>query len=281
MDLNVCGSGQLGVEMKKYLSFFRLRFIMGLQYRTAAAAGIVTQVFWGAMEILASRAFYEADAAAFPMPFEAVVTYVWLQQAFLAMFAAWGMEGEIFDVIRNGNIAYELCRPVGIYQMWFARSAANRVSRALLRCVPILTVASLLPAPYGLGLPASPAHGVLFLLTLLLGLLVMVAFTMLVYITTFYTLSPEGVRIFCVSAVEFFAGAVIPLPFFPEKVQYVLELLPFAAMQNVPLRVYSGSMTGQEMLRAVCLQVFWLAVLTGVGWNLCRRAERRVTVQGG
>ena len=39
MDLNVCGSGQLGVEMKKYLSFFRLRFIMGLQYRTAAAAG--------------------------------------------------------------------------------------------------------------------------------------------------------------------------------------------------------------------------------------------------
>ena len=209
MDLNVCVSGQLGVEMKKYLSFFRLRFIMGLQYRTAAAAGIVTQFFWGAMEILAFRAFYEADAAAFPMPFEAVVTYVWLQQAFLAMFAAWGMEGEIFDAIRNGNIALETR---------FARSAANRVSRALLRCVPILAVASLLPAPYGLGLPASPAHGVLFLLTLLLGLLVMVAFTMLVYITTFYTLSPEGVRIFCVSAVEFFAGAVIPLPFFPEKV---------------------------------------------------------------
>lgn len=157
MDLNVCGSGQLGVEMKKYLSFFRLRFIMGLQYRTAAAAGIVTQFFWGAMEILAFRAFYEADAAAFPMPFEAVVTYVWLQQAFLAMFAAWGMEGEIFDVIRNGNIAYELCRPVGIYQMWFARSAANRVSRALLRCVPILTVASLLPAPYAWGCrPARP-----------------------------------------------------------------------------------------------------------------------------
>lgn len=53
--------------MKKYISFFRLRFSMGLQYRTAAAAGIVTQFFWGAMEILVYRAFYEADAAAFPM----------------------------------------------------------------------------------------------------------------------------------------------------------------------------------------------------------------------
>lgn len=29
--------------MKKYLSFFRMRFLMGLQYRAAAAAGVVTQ----------------------------------------------------------------------------------------------------------------------------------------------------------------------------------------------------------------------------------------------
>lgn len=269
------------VYMKKYISFFRLRFSMGLQYRTAAAAGVVTQFFWGAMEILVFRAFYEADAAAFPMSFEAVVTYIWLQQAFLAVFGAWIMEGEIFDAIRNGNIAYELCRPISIYQMWFSRSVANRTSKALLRCVPILAVAALLPAPYGLRLPVSWFHGGLFLLTLLLGLLVMVAFTMLVYITTFYTISPEGVRIFCVSAVEFFAGAVIPLPFFPEKIQYILELLPFAAMQNVPLRIYSGSMSGEEMLRAVCLQIFWLAVMVAAGWSLCRRAERRVTVQGG
>ena len=254
---------------------------MGLQYRAAAAAGIVTQFFWGAMEILVYRAFYEADAAAFPMSFEAVVTYIWLQQAFLAVFGAWIIEGEIFEAIRNGNIAYELCRPVGIYQMWFSRSVANRVSKALLRCVPILGVAALLPAPYGLRLPASPLHGALFLLTLLLGLLVIVAFTMLVYITTFYTLSPDGVRIFFVSAVEFFAGAVIPLPFFPDKLRFILELLPFAAMQNVPLRIYSGSMTGEEMLRAVCLQAFWLAALVGAGFGLCRRAERKVLVQGG
>ena len=166
--------------MRKYISFFRLRFSMGLQYRTAAVAGVVTQFFWGTMEILVYRAFYEADAAAFPMSFEAVVTYIWLQQAFLAVFGAWIMEGEIFDAIRNGNIAYELCRPVSIYQMWFSRSVANRTSKALLRCVPILTVAALLPAPYGLRLPASWTCGGLFLLTMLLGLLVIVAFTMLV-----------------------------------------------------------------------------------------------------
>ena len=83
--------------MGKYLAFFRLRFSMGLQYRAAAVAGIVTQFFWGAMELLAFRAFYDADPAAFPMAFQATASYVWMQQAFLALFGAWFFENEIFQ----------------------------------------------------------------------------------------------------------------------------------------------------------------------------------------
>ncbi len=60
--------------MKKYLSFFRLRFAMGLQYRTAALAGIITQFAWGFMEIMIFHAFYRADAASFPMHFSATAS---------------------------------------------------------------------------------------------------------------------------------------------------------------------------------------------------------------
>ena len=117
--------------------------------------------------------------------------------------------------------------------------------------------------------------------TLILGLLVTVAFSMFVYVSTFFTLSPQGVRIVFTSMADFFAGAIIPLPFFPPKWQRVLELLPFASMQNVPLRIYSGSMTGAETERAVALQIIWLAVLVLLGSGLCRAAEKKVTIQGG
>lgn len=267
--------------MKKYLSFFRLRFSMGLQYRVAALAGIVTQFFWGFMEIMIFSAFYRADAAAFPMSLSATASYIWMQQAFLAFFAAWMMEGEIFDSIVNGNIAYELCRPIDIYNMWFARSIANRMSRAVLRCFPILLVAAFLPAPYGLSAPASGLHFFLSLATLLLGLAVTVSFCVFIYVLTFFTISPQGLRMLFLSSVEFFAGAVIPLPFFPEKVQKIMELLPFAAMQNVPLRIYSGSMSGAEMKKAILLQIFWLIVVTAAGKLLCRVALKKVVVQGG
>lgn len=267
--------------VKKYTSFFRLRFSMGLQYRAAALAGVVTQFAWGFMEIMVFRAFYEADASAFPMTFSATVSYVWLQQAFLAFFMAWMMENEIFDAIVNGDVAYELCRPVDIYWMWFSRSAANRLSRAVLRCFPILIVAGFLPAAYRMEAPAGAAEFFLFLLTLVVGLLVTVAFCMLIYVLAFYTVSAQGLRILFVSCVEFLSGAVIPLPFFPDRMRMVMELLPFASMQNVPLRVYSGDLMGAALWRAVGLQLFWLTALTLAGKLLCRRAVKRVAVQGG
>lgn len=267
--------------MKKYISFFRLRFSMGIQYRAAAAAGIVTQYAWGFLEIMVFFAFYEADASAFPMTLSQTVTYVWLQQSFFCLFVAWMMENEIFDTIMNGNIAYELCHPVKIYYMWLSRSLANRVSRTVLRSFPILLVAVLLPSPWGISAPASLFHFVVFTAALLLGLGVTVAFCTLVYILAFFTVSAQGLRIFFTSVVEFLAGGIIPLPFLPDGLRLVLELLPFASMQNVPLRVYSGNMSGTEMRNAIALQIFWLAMLVLLGQLLCKLAEKRITVQGG
>ena len=267
--------------MKKYIAFFRLRFSMGLQYRTAAFAGILTQFVWAGMEILMFRAFYRTDASSFPMTFQATCAYVWMQQAFLTLFMAWMMENEIFDSIVNGNISYELCRPINIYNMWFSRSLANRLSKAVLRCMPILLVAVLLPAPYGLMLPANPQAFLLFLLTLFTGVSVTVAFCMLVYMLSFFTISPAGIRMVAVSMVEFLSGATIPLPFFPTKIRAFLELLPFASMQNVPLRIYSGDLSGNATGRALFLQFFWLFALIGVGRLLDFVAMKKITIQGG
>jgi len=271
-----------GIEqMQKYVSFFRLRFLYGLQYRAAALAGIVTQFAWGALEILMFTAFYEADPSAFPMKFQELSSYIWMQQAFLALYMTWLLENEIFQAIQKGDIAYELCRPVNLYTMWFVRSTANRLSKAILRCFPILFIGILLPKPYGFTLPKDIATFFLFLITLLLALLVVVAFCMLIYVSAFYTVSAAGIRLLAVALVEFFSGAVIPLPFFPDSIRWIFELLPFGSMQNVPLRVYSGNLQGASLLRAIVLQVFWCIVLTYSGKVLMNKALKRVVVQGG
>lgn len=267
--------------MKKYVSFFRLRLVMGLQYRTAALAGMVTQFFWGFMEIMVFHAFYRSDPSAYPMTMEATAAYVWLQQAFLAFFGAWMFEGEIFATLSNGNLAYELCRPIRVYDVWFARSVANRLSKALLRCVPILAVAVFLPRGYGLTAPVSAFALFGFLGSMTVGLFVMVALNVLVYGSCLFTISGDGMRILFASLAEFLAGQVIPLPFFPERVQRILELNPFASTGNVPFRIYGGNLAGSEALRAMGIQILWLVALVAAGKLLCARGERRAIIQGG
>lgn len=267
--------------MKKYLSFLRLKFSMGLQYRAAALAGVVTQFAWGGLKILMFAAFYRENPAAFPMKFEALSSYIWLEEATLALFTIWGMEYGIFDCITNGNVVYELCRPINIYNMWFARGIGHRYANVVLRCIPVLVLAILLPKPYGLVLPSHIEVWVLFIISMILASLVTISLCMLIYITCFFTISPMGIRIITANVFEFLRGGVIPIPFFPPAIARAMECLPFAAMQNVPFRIWSGDISGIKLIESMGLQVFWFVILTLMGKLLCARAMRKICVQGG
>ena len=104
--------------MKKYWSFFKMRLMACLQYRAAALAGMSTQLVWGGMEILLYRAFWLENPERFPMGMEALSTYIWLQQAFLALFVIWDWDYDILKSVKEGSVAYELLggrsrRPAG------------------------------------------------------------------------------------------------------------------------------------------------------------------------
>lgn len=267
--------------MRSCGSVFRLRFIAGLQYRAAAASGLVTQFVWGGMELLAFSAFARADAAALPMELSQIAAYLWLQQAFLALFMVTSWDPALSDLIETGAVAYELVRPVDPYPYWFCHLAAGRVARAALRCWPILLFAVLLPEPYGLTLPPSAAHFALFLLSAVLALAVVTAFLLLINLVVFHTLSARGPKLVLGSLADLLSGAIIPLPFFPDGLRQAVEYSPFGAMQNLPLRIYCGNLSTPEALQGVALQLVWLAALSLLGQRWMRSALRRVVIQGG
>ena len=267
--------------MRKYLAFFKVRFFSGLQYRGASVSAVTTQMVWGLMECLAYRALHESNSAAFPMEYDAIVSYIWLKESCLMLFSTWNMDNDIVDQIANGGIAYELCRPVSLYKMWFSRLIGGRLATTVLKCVPVLTIAFLMPEPFKMNLPASPQAFFLFLLTMALGLGVTAAFCLLVYVLTFFTISPYGWRTLLMATLELLTGQIVPIPFMPESVRRAVELLPFAAMSNVPFRVYSGDLAGGEMWAAIGLQIFWMWALILAGKALSRKAVRQVVIQGG
>ena len=264
-----------------YITLFKIRFINGLQYRIAAWAGLATQFAWGFMNILLFHAFYSENPANFPMTFGQFAAYTWLNQAFLMMFAIWILNTDVFNNITSGNIAYELARPIDLYNKWLVDDMAYRLSRVVLRCFPVLIVSFLLPNPFGLTPPQDIFTFGLFILSIISAFVLVNLYCMYFYILGFYTINASGVRLVGCAVAELLSGFIIPLPFFPEPVLKVVNLLPFAAMQNTPYFIYSGYMGKDEALFKIGLQIFWITVFYITGKLMIKHAVKKVIVQGG
>lgn len=267
--------------MRAYISVFKLRLYNGLQYRAAALAGVATQFFWGFIIIMVFEAFYSQTSVNPPISLPQLISYVWLQQSFLAFVMLWFRDNELFQLITTGNIAYELCRPSEIYDFWYAKLLAQRLASAMLRSFPILVVAFLLPYPYRISLPPDLSTLFIFMATLIIGLLILVSISMLIYISVFITMSPVGSLLIFGVAGEFFAGMVIPIPLMPSWLQNIVKLLPFHLTADFPFRVYSGHIPKDEALTGILIQIIWLVMLVILGKFAMKKALRRVVVQGG
>lgn len=264
-----------------YITLFKIRFINGLQYRIAAWAGLATQFAWGFMNILLFYAFYSENPANFPMTFEQFSAYTWLQQALLALLALWSWDNEVFNSIASGNIAYELARPVDLYNTWLVKNMAIKLSKAVLRCIPVLAVAFLLPPPFGLMLPKDIFAFGLFIISLIFSFMLINLFIMYYYICGFYTINTNGIILVGNAVSGFLSGQIIPLPFFPEPLLKFANFLPFASMQTVPYFIYSGFISREEALFKIATQMFWIIIFYITGKMFMKKALKKVIIQGG
>ena len=267
--------------MRFYLSYFKLRFITSLQYRKAALAGIATQFFFGLVYIMVYLAFYESSTNNGPMEINELVSYLWLNQAFFALTYMYYRDDEIFNMIKNGNIAYELLRPKKIYFMWFSKIIAQRLSNVALRFLPVIIVAFLLPYPYGLSLPASPLSFVMFLITLFVGVLLMTSINTLYHVLTLSTLNEKGVTNIFMAVADILSGGVIPIPFFPGFLQVVANVLPFRYVSDLSFRLYSGNIGITDGLQQMLIQIVWFIIIVLIGVIVLKKSLKKVVIQGG
>lgn len=267
--------------MKQYLSFFKLKFTIGLQYRAAALAGMSTQLFFGFVFILVYTAFYKSGTGNTNMSLEELTSYLWLNQAFFAMIYVYHKDNEIINMIKKGDIAYELCRPQNLYFMWFIRILSSKLSSVTLRCLPIIIISLLLPKPFNLNLPISIGAFILFIILLFLSVLLISALITLMYIICFYTIDTKGtMSIFCGIA-DILSGQTVPIPLFPKALQIIAEFLPFAYISDFAFRVYSGNIQGISILKGLSTELFWLILIITIGLFLSNKIIKKVSVQGG
>lgn len=249
---------------------FRLVYRERLSYRVAALAGSATQFFWGFMLICVFQAFSSGAGSAFGP--QRIASYVWLQQAFLALFVIWYRDNDLIAVIVSGEAANDLCRPLGLYASWFTRLLAGRLSAASLRALPILVVAALLPQPFRLEAPASLGSALAFALSMVFASALMTALSIFVYVLCLRTRNFHAALLLVAPLSELLSGTLLPLPFFPSGLSRVVSLLPFRFCADLPLRAYSGSIGPDQALALCAAQAAWLMAALILGKLALNRA---------
>lgn len=271
--------------MRSYRAVIDARFRTLLQYRAAAIAGVFTQLFFGLVLIMVYEAFYRSSDVAKPMTFAQVATYVWLGQALLAMLP-WNVDADIRAMVRNGAVAYELCRPVDLYGLWYARAIAQRTAPTLLRVVPMVVIAAVVLPLVGLDEwrlhpPVDATAAVAFAVALVLAIALSSAITTLITSSLLWTIAGEGVVAMAATVVAFGSGMIVPLPLFPDWLQKILAYLPFAGVVDLPFRVYNGDIPTSDLAFVFARQLAWTLLLVVAGRRLLARGMRRIVVQGG
>ena len=274
----------MGSALRPYFAVFRARFQLLLQYRAAALAGFGTQCWWGAIKIMVYAAFFRS-ATSTPMTLRQAIDYVWLGQAFLTMLP-WSADPDIARMMRSGDVAYERLRPLDAYGFWYARAAARRTATPLLRAVPMLITAGLLlpllgAREWGLSAPAGVQAAALFAASMVLVVMLSSAVASLMDVLTVATLSDKGVNSLAGPLIIILSGSLIPLPLFPEWMQPLLRLQPFAGLLDTPLRIYGGHLGGTDAVAALGRQAVWVVLLVMLGRMLMARIMAKLQVQGG
>ncbi len=260
-----------------YFTVFKMRLRMELQYRGAMIGGILCQMFFGLILVALYRALYAGKPQSIPI--ENVATYVWLQQAFFRMMLA--TDSELVDKIRTGDISYDLCRPVNMYGFYYARIMAQKLMGSLMRAVPMLVVAFLLPRGWGITLPNSFLGFLTAIPALVLGLLCVCALENITVAFTMITLDPRGMQGLLNLLMLTLSGNLFPLTLFPDSWQKVITFFPYAQLLDAPIRLYTGEYLPGDAIRVYVLQAFWVVILIGIGVAMWNANRKRMIVQGG
>lgn len=272
--------GRAAADGRLYAAVARRSFQRYLTYRTANLAGLLTNAFFGYLRAAVLLAAFESQQGAFIGGYDAqaAVTYAWATQALIMIVAVWGW-WDVEATIRTGDVVSDLSKPFSYLGFWLAKDYGRALYYALFRGAPSLLMGQV--AVGGLRWPEQPLTWLAVAVSLALAVTVSFGWRMLLNLAAFWTTDARGLGTLALGVSMFLGGFLLPVRFFPEGLQAVLLVLPFAAMFQAPVDVFLERVTGADLARVLGLQAFWALAMLALAQGLTLVATRRVVTQGG
>ena len=186
-----------------------------------------------------------------------MITYVsvgWMIRSFY-----WNtIDQEMAYEVIEGKIAMDLIKPVSVQWMWISRAIGESAFRLGLLTLPTAVVVALV---FPVQHPSSRENFALFLVAVLGSFFLMAAINFMIGTCAIPLKSILALIRAKYWLIELLSGLLIPMTFFPDKVQKFLAWLPFEHIAYTPLQIYLGKLDRHAALRALGIQWLWVVAL--------------------
>jgi ABC-2 type transport system permease protein len=183
---------------------------------------------------------------------------------------------EVDEDVRTGRLAVHLIRPVSYVLGHFSRAMGDRVVRFAINLAVGSVVALILVGPIEVSLP-----GIAMFLAVLPAAFVLDFLGMfLIGLCAFWLESTSGLVLIYTRTVMMFGGMFLPLEIYPDALQPMLRILPFASMLSAPGRMFVSP--GFRLFgESIAIQGFAVLVFAGMVAVVQSMALRRLFANGG
>ncbi|MBQ3583896.1 MAG: ABC-2 family transporter protein [Lachnospiraceae bacterium] len=217
--------------------------------------------------------------------FKEIVSYTVIINIFGFVMGGGETQDVITDEIQNGQIAMSLIKPIS-YRLRFTFSTlGSLIASNMIVGFPLLIVSTIILTVNGYMEIKSPAQFVLNLLFFLIAqIFAKLLYDVIDYIfglVSFYTMASFGLFQIKEVVINFLSGMMIPIAFFPEWAEKLVNYLPFVGMAQNPTLIYLGRMEIGEAVMALAMQLVWIVLLETFAHFFYLKAIKIVTIQGG
>lgn len=263
--------------MKSYLFVSKIRIQTALAYRFNVISTILIQcLIMYAMSCFWIAAYSGAEAVS-GVSQRDMITYTTIS-VIMGNLLTMGVQNRIAGSVRSGSVALDLLKPINIYGIYLAEDMGDCAAAFFQKAIPLLLVGTVM---FGFPAPRSPVRFLLFLFSFAIGYLINWILAALLGMCAFKTLKLGPLANAKGFIMKLLSGSIFPLWFFPNGFRTVLEFLPFMNIYQLPLGIYIGQYTADEILLRTGLQMFWCVALWLLFHILQKKAAAAVLIQGG
>lgn len=262
--------------MKKYIYEMYLAFKSKLVYRFDLFIGILATFLQVVIYIAIWKALYASNTEVDGIQFEMVTTNFIFGLAIVNSYQFSDLD--IQNKLKDGTIVNEFLKPTDFKKTLLARNMGYILFKLLTNFIPAVVLSIIF---YSIFIQTNILYVVLFILSLILGIITYWCISMLVQLCAFWIWNVWSISTIKNVIISLLSGSLIPLWFMPSKVKKVIEYTPFYSIYSGPLEIYLGQKNTMEIINTFLLQGAWIIVLLACVNIMWYFGKKRLIVQGG